>query len=100
MEQMLTDEYLGNFFSEEKIEETRKSILENADKYEEMMPGAASQLLEKAKDPAEWKKTMNQVKEQLYSLKAQKEAMEKNGGAGANNNSDNSNNSVDDVDEK
>jgi uncharacterized ubiquitin-like protein YukD len=73
MDQMLDSNYLDEFFSsDEKLEQARVRLLENLDKYEQMMPGFREQTEEVASDPVKWKEAMLQAKNQMMKMKEQR----------------------------
>jgi len=75
MDNLLDSNFMEEFFDdEEKMEASRLQLLQNVDKYENMMPGFKQQAQEIASDPVKWKEAMLRTKEQMLKLKQQREA--------------------------
>ena len=81
MDQLLDNNYFEEYFAdEEKLETARQQMLGNLDQYEQMMPGFKEQAQEIASSPEKWKQAMMQAKEQIVTLKKQRDAMRAQGG--------------------
>ena len=84
MDQLLDSDFVDEYFSDdEKLEKARLEMLAKLDEYEKMMPGFKAQAQDIAADPKKWKDAMQQAKQQIVSMKAQRDAMRSKGGAGA-----------------
>lgn len=81
MDQLLDNNYFEEYFADEdKLEKARQQMLGNLDQYEQMMPGFKEQAKEIASSPEKWKEAMMQAKEQIITLKKQRDQMRAGGG--------------------
>ena len=81
MDQLLDNNYFEEYFADEdKLEKARQQMLGNLDQYEQMMPGFKEQAKEIASSPEKWKEAMMQAKEQIVTLKKQRDQMRAGGG--------------------
>lgn len=98
MESLLDSNFIDEYFSDEsKLEEARLQMLDNLDQYEKMIPGFKEQALEIAQDAAKWKAAMLQAKDQLISLKVQRDAQKSSADHDVVPEDEEDDNSVDDV---
>lgn len=83
MDQLLDSDFVDEYFSDDdKLEKARLEMLNKLDEYEKMMPGFKAQAQDIASDPKKWRDAMQQAKEQIVSMKAQRDALRtKSGGA-------------------
>ena len=80
MEQMLDSDFINEYFSDdEKLETARQQLLSNLDQYDKMMPGFREQAEEIASSPEKWREAMLKVKEQMLTLKQQRDASKNSG---------------------
>ena len=85
MDQLLDSDFVDEYFSDdEKLEKARLDMLAKLDQYDQMMPGFKAQAQEIASNPQKWREAMGQAKQQITSMKAQRDAMRgATGGTGA-----------------
>jgi len=82
MDQLLDSDFVDEYFSDDdKLEKARLDMLAKLDQYDQMMPGFKAQAQEIASDPKKWKDAMSQAKQQIVSMKAQRDAARGSKGA-------------------
>jgi hypothetical protein len=83
MDEILDSDFVDEYFAdEERLENARLQMLNNLDQYDQMMPGFKEQAAEIASSPEKWREAMQQAREQITNLKAQRDAMRGSGGGG------------------
>ena len=76
MDNLLDSNFVEEYFADdERLENARQQMLDNAEQYEKMMPGFKDQAMQIAADPVKWREAMLQAKEQITKLKAQRETI-------------------------
>lgn len=84
MDQLLDSEFVDEYFADDdKLEKARLEMLGKLDQYDQMMPGFKAQAQEIASDPKKWREAMGQAKQQIISMKAQRDAARAAGGGAA-----------------
>jgi hypothetical protein len=82
MDQLLDSEFVDEYFADDdKLEKARLEMLGKLDQYDQMMPGFKAQAQEIASDPKKWREAMGQAKQQIISMKAQRDAARAAGGS-------------------
>lgn len=93
MDNLLDSDFIEEYFGDdERLEKARQQMLENMDQYEKMMPGFKEQAGAIAQDPQQWRDAMQKAKEQILTMKAQRDSMRE-----GNNPPAADNGSVDDI---
>jgi hypothetical protein len=70
VESMVDSNLLDEYFTDDsKLELARLQLLENLDKYEEMIPGFKDQTQDIVMDALKWKQAMTSAKDQIKSLR-------------------------------
>jgi Ubiquitin family len=76
MDKLLDSDFIDEYFGDdERLENARIQMLQNVDQYDQMMPGFKDQAREIASDPEKWKEAMQNAREQILQLKAQRDKM-------------------------